>query len=264
MLAAASPASRRQRAYRVISRLSVQYAPPEMRPVTAENLAGAFEMPLRVPVTEAQVRSAGDVREYRAGVHQGVDFYGLTKGAPVYPAARGIVVRADREYTAMSAEYRRKLLDRCRELSGTPGSLLLPPDGQFGDILDQLRGRQVWVYHGLNEQGEVVLSIYGHLDDVASVGVGQLVSPGEPIGTVGNTGTSMEGVSDTLEVHLHLEILVGERYWLVRRPDEVGKAVSGAREGELRRATLQALNGLPPAVAQNALPPDQPSSDSSQ
>lgn len=227
-----------------IERLSRRYPMPNVRAVTVTDLAGTTRLPLRRPVGIEDVRTPGDAREYRFGVHQGIDFYGVPKGTLVYPVASGVILRVDWFYTPLSPAVRQALLERCREIGGTPGSFETPPDPRYGDILDRLRGRQVWIYHGRNAQREPILSIYGHLDRVERLPVGTFVTTRQPIGTVGNTGTSKESISDSEEVHLHLEILVGMNYWRLRDENEIGVRLPPERERILREATLRAFEPL--------------------
>ncbi len=220
---------------------SASLSMPDVATVTARDLAGAFALPLRVDATPEMVRAPGEPRAYRFGIHQGIDFYGVAKGTEVHAIADGIVVRADHDHSALAEAYRRAMLDRCRDVRGTPGEAGVPRDPDYGDVLDHLRGRQVWVYHGRNQASEPVLSIYAHLSGIGDVDVGEFVSSEDVIGRVGNSGTSQEGVSDTEEMHLHLEIYVGEEYWSPREPSEAGKALGDERNAKLRRATLVAL-----------------------
>ncbi|MEO2006788.1 MAG: M23 family metallopeptidase [Candidatus Poribacteria bacterium] len=185
------------------------------------------------------IRTPGDPRPYRHGVHQGTDFYGVEMGSGVYPVATGLVVRADTEYTRMTPEYRSAILARCREVGATPGELGAGADPKYGDILDKLRGRQVWIYHGDTGTGLPVLSVYAHLSDVASVNLGEYVSSDRQIGAVGNSGTSDEG--DDGGAHLHLEVYVGDEYWTPREPRERGYVQAAARRRELRETTLSAF-----------------------
>ncbi|MBM3214121.1 M23 family metallopeptidase [Candidatus Poribacteria bacterium] len=232
-----------------VERLARRYAMPDVSAVTDTDLAGAFSMPVRVPVAVADVRRPGVPRDYRHGIHQGADFYGIPAGKPVYPVAAGIIIRVDRVYMPMSGAYRNQLLARCQELGATPGSFGVPPDFVYGDILDKLRGRQVWVYHGRNAQREPILSIYGHLRSVENLPVGTYVTPEQEIGTVGKSGTSMEGTRDDTEVHLHLEVIVGLSYWRLSPADGASAAQAPDPELELRAATLRALGGIPELAA---------------
>ncbi|HUW96025.1 MAG TPA: M23 family metallopeptidase, partial [Anaerolineae bacterium] len=86
------------------------------------------------------------------------------------------------------------------------------------DILDVLRGRQVWIEH---DGGAV--SRYCHLSAVAAgLRVGDYVNQGQMIGYVGNSGTPASYYDSGQEIHLHLEIRVGEGYFgQYLRPIEV-------------------------------------------
>ena len=61
-------------------------------------------------------------------------------------------------------------------------------------------GKYVQINHGKNEEGQVVSSAYGHLNNWI-VNIGQTVTQGEQIGIVGSTGNSSGP-------HLHFEVLV--------------------------------------------------------
>ncbi len=67
-------------------------------------------------------------------------------------------------------------------------------------ILDELRGRQVWIDHGYG-----VVTRYAHLQSVELLSVGSIVERGAVIGHVGNSGTKAGP-------HLHIEIRVGATY----------------------------------------------------
>ena len=142
-------------------------------------------------------------REYRFGVHEGVDFYPgracatIERGMPVLAAKTGIVVRADVDYKDVTQEEMDELLGRSAQQGFTDAP-----------ALDRLRGRQVWLDHG----GGVVTR-YCHLLSIEpGIVVDVAVAAGQVVGHVGNSGTP-EGVSDpNLENHLHFEIRVGDSY----------------------------------------------------
>jgi len=76
------------------------------------------------------------------------------------------------------------------------------------DVLDGYRGMQVWIEH---ENG--VVSRYAHLGSIApEISEGVKVVQGQAIATVGNSGTPGSLTSDTYDVHLHLELWVGDYY----------------------------------------------------
>ncbi|MDQ2950941.1 MAG: M23 family metallopeptidase [Chloroflexota bacterium] len=128
-------------------------------------------------------------REYRGGLHEGIDFP-ADDGTPVNAVAAGTIVRVDREYSEWSAEQRDAALAAAVALGYTPSS-----------TLDLIRGRQVWIDHGAG-----IVSRYAHLSAVAPLTVGTAVRQGEGIGSVGSSGLPEGGP------HLHLEIRMGSSY----------------------------------------------------
>jgi murein DD-endopeptidase MepM/ murein hydrolase activator NlpD len=151
-------------------------------------------------------------REYRLGVHEGVDFYSgracttIDRGAPVFAAKTGIVIRADVNYKDITEEEMADLLGRSAAQGSTPP-----------EVLDRLRGRQVWIDHGNG-----VVTRYCHLLSIdPEIAVDVAVAAGQPVGLVGNSGTP-EGVLDpNLENHLHFEIRIGDGF--------LGKGLSPAQ-----------------------------------
>ena len=139
-------------------------------------------------------------REYRRGVHEGVDFYNghvcvpVPKDAEALAARDGVVVRADSEYRPLT-----------RAESESPTS--------DPAMLDRLRGRQVWIDHGADERGQRIVSRYAHLDGVApAIRIGTMVRAGQVVGFVGNSGTPESLDDPQAEIHLHFELRVGERF----------------------------------------------------
>jgi murein DD-endopeptidase MepM/ murein hydrolase activator NlpD len=163
--------------------------------------------PLSLPIegtvlSDMVFRLPGAPRSYRYGVHEGLDFYygggePVTGDTPVLAVADGEIIRVDRAYVAPSAGEMEEMLAHAREVYHTPE-----------DTLDVLRGRQVWIDHG----GGVV-SRYCHLSAVAEdLEAGQVVEQGQMIGLVGNSGTPASYYGQGLEMHLHLEIRIGDGY----------------------------------------------------
>jgi murein DD-endopeptidase MepM/ murein hydrolase activator NlpD len=175
---------------------------------TAPPILEAVIHGFQYPIAGACLPSREDLmpnapREYRWGVHEGIDFYPgcncapIERGMPVLAAKTGVVIRADHGYQDITAEEMDALLARTEQQGYTdPASL------------DRLRGRQVWLDHG-----DGIVTRYAHLLDVeAGIEEGMVVEAGQVVGYVGNSGTP-EGVTDpNLENHLHFEIRVGGGY----------------------------------------------------
>lgn len=155
-----------------------------------------------VPVEGATISSRrnhlpGAPRPYRNGVHEGFDFYNgtvsvnIAYGTPINAVADGVIIRADHDYQDPSqVEYDAMIAEAARSLD-TPA-----------EILDALRGRQVWIRHA----GGFV-SRYAHLAAVAEVAQeGTVVRQGDIIGTTGNSGTveAVQGTQD--DPHPHVEV----------------------------------------------------------
>ena len=162
---------------------------------------------LKLPIegtmlSDMAFRLPGAPRSYRYGVHEGLDFYwaagrAVTSDTPVLAVADGEIVRVDREYVAPGADEMKAMLANAGEVYHTPA-----------DALDVLRGQQVWIDHG-----DGVVSRYCHLSGVAEgLEVGQPVEQGQIIGYVGNSGTLASYYGQGLEMHLHLEIRIGDAY----------------------------------------------------
>ncbi|MCS7276384.1 MAG: M23 family metallopeptidase [Dehalococcoidia bacterium] len=176
---------------------------PTPTPTPAPALTG-FRMPIEgacLPTSPNLLPNAP--RPYRAGVHEGIDFYDgfscvrIGRGTPVLAAKAGVVVRADHDYRPLTPQELDELLRRSRSQGYT--------DEQ---ALDRFRGRQVWIDHG----GGVVTR-YAHLDGVApDIQMGTRVEAGQVIGYVGNSGTPEEVTAPGTEFHLHFEIRVGDSY----------------------------------------------------
>lgn len=184
------------------------FSPSPTAEPTAPPVLEAVIHGFRFPLEGACLPQGDDLmpnapREYRSGIHQGVDFYdgrccvAVARGMPVMAVKTGVVIRADHDYQDITAEEMESLLTLTEERGYTDSA-----------TLDRLRGRQVWVDHG---QG--IVTRYAHLSAIA-VGVREdvVVEAGEVLGYVGNSGTP-EGISDvSLENHLHFEIRVGRTY----------------------------------------------------
>jgi murein DD-endopeptidase MepM/ murein hydrolase activator NlpD len=152
-----------------------------------------------IPIDGAEIPTAPELlpnspREYRGGWHEGVDFP-ADRGTAVLAAATGTIVRVDRDFVDWDPATQDAALRAATALGYTPEP-----------TLDRIRGRQVWV-----DLGRGIVVRYAHLDAVADLQVGQLVTRGQVVGAVGSSGFEEGGP------HLHFEIRVGDDYlgdWL--------------------------------------------------
>ncbi len=149
-----------------------------------------------VPIAGTSIPAApellpGSAREYRRGVHEGIDLPAKT-GTLVLAAAAGEIVRMDTDFGDWDATERDRALAEARALGHTPER-----------TLDLIRGRQVWIDHGHG-----IVTRYAHLAAVSPyLAVGYLVAPGTSLGLVGNSGYPEGGP------HLHFEIRVGDDFF---------------------------------------------------
>ena len=195
--APAPPAAEQQTA--AAPQESQQQAAAQQEP--SDPLLG-FTMPIAgACVSEYSGHWPAALRAYRNnGIHEGLDFYNaaacVTIGAdtPVLAAKAGTIIRADRGYIDVTPE------DWARfEAASFEGEA----------ILDELRGRQVWIDHG---QG--IVTRYAHLSAIAAqIFEGVRVEAGAVIGFVGESGQRESYAAPGSDLHLHFEIRVGNG-WL--------------------------------------------------
>jgi murein DD-endopeptidase MepM/ murein hydrolase activator NlpD len=142
-------------------------------------------------------------REYRAGIHEGIDLYAgyncstVVEGTPVTAAKAGTIIRADHSFT----EWTKEELDAAFARSKSQGFT-------NDQDLDRFRGRQVWIDHGNG-----ISTRYCHLSAIpTAIQPGKAVAAGDLVGYVGDSGTP-EAVTDPgVEIHLHFEIRVGDSF----------------------------------------------------
>jgi murein DD-endopeptidase MepM/ murein hydrolase activator NlpD len=144
----------------------------------------------------------GAPREYRNGIHEGVDFYDADNcvviglETEVLAAKAGTVVRADLAYRDLTAAELAELEE------------LVERGGSTSEVEDAYRGRQVWIDHG----GGIVTR-YAHLGGIAEgIAIGTRVAQGDVIGYVGDSGTPESVTEPDTQVHLHFEIRTGDGY----------------------------------------------------
>jgi murein DD-endopeptidase MepM/ murein hydrolase activator NlpD len=197
---------------------STQSPVPTQAPAANGSSIHGFTYPIAgscLPKSDQLMPNAA--RSYRNGIHEGVDFYqvdnctAIGNGTPVLSVFAGRVVRADTGYVdPTQAEI---------------NAYLANPNTE--DSLDKFRGRQVWVDHG----GSIVTR-YAHLAGVApGITVGTMVTQGQLIAYVGESGTPESVSNPGREYHLHFEIRVGASY--------LGKDLPAA---EVRRIYLAAFS----------------------
>lgn len=152
-------------------------------------------------ITDFEGHLPGAARAYRNdGVHEGLDFYewascvAINRDTRILAAKDGIVIRADLDYVDVTPEDWARFEEAAFE-------------GE--EILDELRGRQVWIEHA----GGIVTR-YAHLNRIAAgIGVGVHVSRGQLIGHPGESGQRESYAAPGTDIHLHFEIRVGDG-WL--------------------------------------------------
>jgi murein DD-endopeptidase MepM/ murein hydrolase activator NlpD len=158
---------------------------------TYKRLWGRFALPIEggdVPFDLELL--PGSPRDYRGGIHEGIDFP-VDAGTPVLAAASGTIARVDVSFEDWTMEQQDLALNEALKLGYTPAA-----------TLDRIRGRQVWIDHGKG-----LITRYAHLSAVAPLAVGQKVDAGMLIGEVGSSGYPQGGP------HLHFEVRVGEDFY---------------------------------------------------
>ena len=147
-------------------------------------------------------------RSYRSGTHRGIDFFS-NWGTPVRSVADGIVIRSDRFYKEVPAEFRREMLQRAATLNRTPSDI-------FNELL---LGQAVIVDHGFSLfKGYRSITIYAHLSSInENIIPGYNIKKGEIFARSGNSGTEPSTLGTRRESHLHWELILqdqnGEYYF---------------------------------------------------
>ena len=194
-----------------------QLAEEEVEQDQANNPLSGFILPIRgACVTEFEGHLPAASRAYRNdGVHEGLDFYQwascttVSFATEIVAAKAGVVVRADIDYVDITpADWER----------------FQAANWQGENILDELRGRQVWIDHGRG-----IVTRYAHLSAIADgIVQGVEVQQGQVIGYPGESGQQEVYANPGTDIHLHFEIRVGSS-WLGQ-----GKTPQEARELYLR------------------------------
>ena len=167
-----------------------------------------------IPIEDNQLPNAP--REYRNGVHEGVDFFtdfacvDVEMGTPALAAKAGRVIRADHIYKPTTQSELDDLLAKVAAQGFTDTA-----------TLDRFRGRQVWIDHG-----DGFITRYAHLEGVPEdLLVGANVERGDVIGFVGDSGTPESVTNPGFENHLHFELRIGTSFLGEGEPPEVVRAL---------------------------------------
>jgi murein DD-endopeptidase MepM/ murein hydrolase activator NlpD len=143
-------------------------------------------------------------RDYRGGLHEGIDFICGERGRSAVASLAGQVVMANDSYVEPEPAERQRILDEAKDLGYTPPWTLA-----------MLFGRFVVIDHGVLPDVGHVVTIYAHLDEVdPAIRPGLDVQPGTRLGEIGNRGTESAGTGEVRPqaIHLHWEIHVEDTF----------------------------------------------------
>ena len=173
--------------------------PPAVPSPTPEPVLAGFTFPIEggcLPQGDQLLPNAP--RIYRNGFHEGLDLYesdnctAIRGGTPVVAAKDGTVIRADVNYTHLTAADLESLSE----------------DLTSAEALDTFRGRQVWIDHGSG-----VVTRYAHLSALApGIAAGVQVTAGQVVAYVGESGTPESITNPGSENHLHFELRIGDSF----------------------------------------------------
>ena len=137
------------------------------------------------------------LREYRAGIHEGIDFP-TPLNTPIMAVSSGIVVRSNPTHSDVDIDTYKAFLETTQKLSKTP-------DDIYNYIL---LGKSIIIDHGYTIVPNFrTISVYAHLSNIAEgILPGVNVEKGQVIGLAGNTGTSSGALRNAKGAHLHWEI----------------------------------------------------------
>lgn len=147
-------------------------------------------------ITFRDFQMPGAPRHYRLGIHHGFDLY-WQPGTRVLAAADGVIVRADNDYQGPTATELATWSEITRRAGYTTD-----------DMLDKYLGRQVWIEHSPG-----IVSRYAHLRSIEpGIVPGTVVSRGQALGEVGNSGSPASLESEFSDAHLHFELWLDDHY----------------------------------------------------
>lgn len=172
----------------------------------ADALADHFTLPIatcNLPFGNPQLL-VGATRDYRSGIHNGLDFNCGTDDHVINAAADGQVIFVVNDYIDATVEDREAVLDNAASAIDTP----------FWSLA-MLYGNFVVMTHDVPSLDERVVSIYAHMTEVdPNILPGVLLTQGAALGTAGNRGTSTAAagvLNHHSSLHLHWELHVNDR-----------------------------------------------------
>lgn len=204
---------------RIVGSVLGATAAPALDPsVEFDNAAGTgWLIPVEgacIPIDDNQMPNAP--REYRNGVHEGVDFFtdfacvDVEMGTQALASKAGRVIRADHVYKPLTQMELDELLAKVTAQGSSDTA-----------TLDRFRGRQVWIEHG-----DGLVTRYCHLEEVSEdLLVGANVERGELIGFIGDSGTPESVTNPGFENHLHFELRIGSSFLGDGAPPDVVRAL---------------------------------------
>jgi len=143
-------------------------------------------------------------REYRTGIHQGIDFICMRRGREAVAPMPGRVLVAIGDYADPTPAERSAVLSITAETGSTPPWTLAMMYGNFV-VLD----------HGVIDGVGHVVSVHAHFDSLDdAIAPGAMVEAGQRLGEIGNKGTNAasQGTERPQSIHLHWELYVDDLY----------------------------------------------------
>ena len=152
-----------------------------------------------INVPKRTMRLPNAPRNYRNGIHKGIDFFS-NWGTPVRSVADGIVIRSDLYYEEVPADFRESVLESSSRVGKTPSDI-------FNSIL---LGQSVFIDHGFSLIKDYrVISIYAHLSHINSdIKPGRFIEAGEIFAKSGNSGMKESTLGSKSGAHLHWEMIL--------------------------------------------------------
>jgi len=152
-----------------------------------------------ISVPKRTMRLPNAPRNYRNGIHKGIDFFS-NWGTPVRSVADGIVIRSDLYYEEVPADFRENVLESSSRVGKTPSDI-------FNSIL---LGQSVFIDHGFDLiKDHRAISIYAHLSHINSdIKPGRFIEAGEIFAKSGNSGVKESTLGSRKGSHLHWELIM--------------------------------------------------------